>query len=180
MFSGQSMSELGQAPLIIATIFPFNWNTLFSGAKRITFRSTSSTLLGATSPWVSPHFVCFHAPWRSITFSSAFCTSCKVEFVFGISWPCSAPVPRWGCHPQSWTLGFDRWICYPIPPAGPRGQALQPFLIHFLSMVPSCSCMLPMLALCEHSALQLFFPRVPPGEQDVLEAQEVAEVLGTI
>lgn len=33
MFSAQSISELGQAPLIIATIFPFNWNTLFSGSK---------------------------------------------------------------------------------------------------------------------------------------------------
>lgn len=54
MFSGHSVSELGQAPLITGTVFPFNWNTLFSGTKWITFRSTSSALLRVLTPdWAS-------------------------------------------------------------------------------------------------------------------------------
>lgn len=63
-------------------------------------------------------FFCFHALWHSIIFSCVFCTPCKVEFAFAISWPCRAPVPRWSCHPQSQTLGFDRWIWYAFMPNG--------------------------------------------------------------
>ena len=84
--------------------------------------------------------------------SHVFCTSCKVEFAFGISWPCRGPVPRWGCHPQSQTLCFDRWICYPIPPAGRRSWALQPlsdpFSFHGVPVVHARSqCLLSVSTL---------------------------------
>lgn len=78
-------------------------------------------------PWLSLHFVCFHNLWCSVPFLGAFCTSCKVEFAFDISWPCRALVPRWGCHAQSQTLACDRRIC--CSPTGPCSWVLRrPFL----------------------------------------------------